>query len=687
MSRLIFLVFVLFSSLLIQAQNRAVLYTTFKQHIDSIRANGKRGNYSHALKWGKKGIQWAEETKQDSMQATFCYWTGVELNFIQKLDSALVYYDKADSICGSNHYVDLQLTIKIRKVYLYQLHLGEFDKAKQILLEITPLIENHRNIRFKAEYESLWGGYEKVSNHHDKALQHYLNELEIRRQIKDYTNEAIALQNIGTVLIKIGKEEEAIHYLKDAAKILKQINHYQFLPVVYSNLASIFEVMKLKDSSLHYNKLAAELADKYGEKRILVSALVNISNHVKKNDVSASKRLLDSARFLIRQYPGSGEPRLVFSQARKALSEKRYDEAKKYFQELLALCKKSHQTDMMIEALAGLGEISHATKEYSTVFPYMAEAMAYRDSIHHENVTRTTQELEARFQNERKRAEIEKLNSEKALIALSNQNQRQMLVSIAAVLILLVGVAWSMSYNKKKRQLAIKEQEVQQLQHRMFETRQIALRAQMNPHFIFNCMAAIDHYILSNETRLASDLLTSFAALIRIMLEQSERELIPLAQELQSLNLYLQLEQVRFRNKFTYSIEADEDMDVEVPPLLLQPYVENAILHGVGHLLQDQVGEIKIKVDQQHADKFFIMISDNGIGTKRSASINKRNRPNHQSMGTRITEERIELLRLMHDIDIKVSVKDLEQDKQTGTEVNIVIERIADVARRPVPFS
>lgn len=687
MSRLIFLAFVLFSALSIQAQNRAALYATFKQHIDSIRANGKRGNYSQALTWGKKGIQWAEQTKQDSMLATFCYWTGVELSFLQKLDSALVYYDKADSVCGLNQYVDLQLTIKIRKVYMYQLHMGEFGKARQILLEITPLIKNHASLRFKAEYESLWGGHEKISNHHDKALQHYLNELEIRRQVKDYSNEAIALQNIGTVLIKIGKEEEALQYLRDAAKILKQINHYQFLPVVYSNLASIFESMKMQDSSVHYSKLAAELAEKYGEKRILVKALVDISNHVQKNDVNASKRLLDSARFLVRKDPGGGEPHLVFSQARKALSEKKYDEAKKYFQELLVLCRKSHQTDLMIEALTGLGEISHATKEYSTVFPYMAEAMAYRDSIHHENVTKKTQELEARFQNERKKSEIEKLTSEKALLALSKKNQRQTLLSISVVMILLVAVGWSMSHNRKKRQLAIKEKEVQQLQHRMVETRQIALRAQMNPHFIFNCMAAIDHYILSNETRLASDLLTSFAALIRIMLEQSERELIPLAQELQSLNLYLQLEQVRFRNKFTYSIEANEDMDVEVPPLLLQPYVENAILHGVGHLLQDQVGEIKIKVDQEHADKFFIMISDNGIGTKRSASINKRNRPNHQSMGTRITEERIELLRMMHDIDIKVSVKDLEQDEQTGTEVNIVIERIADVAKRPVPFS
>jgi sensor histidine kinase YesM len=270
------------------------------------------------------------------------------------------------------------------------------------------------------------------------------------------------------------------------------------------------------------------------------------------------------------------------------------------------------------------------------------------------------------------------LNAEKKLMQVSQKSRQQALLGWSALVILFVVIGWIITYSRKKQQLLRKEKEVEQLQHRMSETRQIALRAQMNPHFIFNCMAAIDHYILSNETKLASDLLTSFAGLIRTILEQSERELIPLEQELHSLNLYLQLEQIRFRNKFTYSIETIDNLDLDIPPLLLQPYVENAVLHGVSHLVHSQPGEIKIKVDQDQADRIRIMIRDNGVGTKESATINKRTRPAHQSMGTRITEERINLFRTMHQVDIQVSIKDLYPEIEQGTEVNILIGKLSE---------
>ena len=178
------------------------------------------------------------------------------------------------------------------------------------------------------------------------------------------------------------------------------------------------------------------------------------------------------------------------------------------------------------------------------------------------------------------------------------------------------------------------------------------LRSQMNPHFIFNTLNAINSFIIENKTEQASDYLVTFSKLVRNILENSRHENISLDKELTALQLYLQLEQVRLENSFSYSIEVDENIDsisLRVPPLIIQPFVENAIWHGLRN--KHTHGNVWVAIKQENEHTIVITIADDGIG-REAASKLKANQINHKSYGIEITKTRIALLHAANKIEI-----------------------------------
>ncbi len=178
-----------------------------------------------------------------------------------------------------------------------------------------------------------------------------------------------------------------------------------------------------------------------------------------------------------------------------------------------------------------------------------------------------------------------------------------------------------------------------------------ALRAQMNPHFLFNAMNSIKGIIIKKEIKNATEYLTKFSSLIRSILENSEKKLIPLSKELQALKLYIELESLRFNNDFNYQLTLDKNIDpnfVRILPLVFQPFVENAIWHG---LLPKENGNKELKIFlSKRGDYLICEIEDNGIGRSNSAKVIARK--NHQSMGTDITIKRIKMHHSANDIQI-----------------------------------
>lgn len=202
-----------------------------------------------------------------------------------------------------------------------------------------------------------------------------------------------------------------------------------------------------------------------------------------------------------------------------------------------------------------------------------------------------------------------------------------------------------------------------------------ALRAQMNPHFIFNSLNTIDAYILRKRFVEASDCLQKFSKLIRQILENSEYQVISIEKELATLRLYIEMERERFGDTFTYLIEATPlllSSDFRIPPLILQPFVENAILHGLRHL-KERKGLLTIKLEvvlNNEKKNLYCRIEDNGIGRSASAELNEKYREHHKSMGTNVTFERIAAHQALYGAQMKTQIEDLSSP-YNGTIVHI----------------
>ncbi|MDP4954074.1 MAG: histidine kinase, partial [Flavobacteriales bacterium] len=210
---------------------------------------------------------------------------------------------------------------------------------------------------------------------------------------------------------------------------------------------------------------------------------------------------------------------------------------------------------------------------------------------------------------------------------------------------------------------------------KLAETEMMALRAQMNPHFLFNCLNSIKFFIINNETDKASDYLGKFGRLIRLILQNSEETLITLDLELEALQLYVDLESLRFENKFQFILKVENSVSpemIEIPPLIIQPFVENAIWHGLMHAHRQ--GKLLINISMQN-DELLCIIEDNGVGRAEAGRLKSKSVMKKKSMGLDITKNRLKLINPDAQNINSVSMEDLfDQDgNASGTRVSLRI--------------
>ncbi len=243
--------------------------------------------------------------------------------------------------------------------------------------------------------------------------------------------------------------------------------------------------------------------------------------------------------------------------------------------------------------------------------------------------------------------------------------------ALIALIVLSVGLAlvrWRLSVVRDRERLQAEHQ------IRISEVEMQALRAQMNPHFLFNSLNSINRYIVKNEPHIASEYLTKFSRLMRNVLQNSKERLVPLKDELETLRLYIELESLRFSNRFVYEARIELTKDpatIMVPPMLLQPYVENAIWHGLMHR-KEEGGRLSILVHKR-TDSLVIEIEDNGVGRRKAMEMKSKSATKQRSMGMQITKERMELAHNMHGLHTRVEIIDLYDDKQRPAGTKVII--------------
>ncbi|HLG04300.1 MAG TPA: histidine kinase, partial [Bacteroidia bacterium] len=245
-----------------------------------------------------------------------------------------------------------------------------------------------------------------------------------------------------------------------------------------------------------------------------------------------------------------------------------------------------------------------------------------------------------------------------------------LLIAASAVVLLSASVFLRIHQIKKRERIQTEAQVA------MARNELKALRAQMNPHFVFNSLNSIQHFILTNKTADAGRYLNKFARLMRVILNNSEKSQITVSEELEYLRLYLELEEMRFENKFTWHITVDEDVDadfIEIPAMLLQPYIENSILHGLTPRKEKGSLDVTVRLD---GNTLVCSVIDNGIGRDKARELRQLStRKDHLSLGMKITHDRLELINRLHGSQLSVAITDLfdEQHHAAGTRVDIFI--------------
>ena len=232
--------------------------------------------------------------------------------------------------------------------------------------------------------------------------------------------------------------------------------------------------------------------------------------------------------------------------------------------------------------------------------------------------------------------------------------------------------ASTLGYSVKKIEQKSKNAEVKLAikQKQMEELKMTALQSQMNPHFLFNSLNSINNFVLKNEKEKASDYITKFSRLIRVILKSSSSLTIPLSEELGILGLYVKLEQMRIKGGFEYTINIDGDLNLEeirVPPLFLQPYIENSIWHGIMHIDREKKIELTIRKEDNNVK---CEVLDNGIGIESSKRQTHRQISRRKFFGTQATESRIKLLH--RQANVVVDISDVSTKNTTGTKVTII---------------
>ncbi|MDN3725206.1 histidine kinase [Aequorivita sp. SDUM287046] len=359
------------------------------------------------------------------------------------------------------------------------------------------------------------------------------------------------------------------------------------------------------------------------------------------------------------------------------VAQEKYKQAIPYLEKSIAEADKKEDLIVQKDAVRKLseiyrdiGEFDKATESYQRYVEVVDELYVKKEQ-EISQAARFSKEITekqnriASLENDRKLKESRyKLAFEnQELVQTNNRIQRWVIISLAVIVLLLIFAAYAQYKNVKQQKLA----------NNLLALK--SLRSQMNPHFIFNALNSVNSFIAVNDERTANKYLTDFSLLMRSVLENSEEDFIPLQKEIELLELYVKLEHFRFKDKFDYKISIDESIALNefvIPPMLLQPYVENAVWHGLRY--KDQRGFLEINFQQINSETIKISIIDDGIGRSKSKEFKTENQKKQKSKGMGNTEKRIAILNEMYKDKVDVNVENVFENNE-GTRVELILKK------------
>jgi tetratricopeptide (TPR) repeat protein/anti-sigma regulatory factor (Ser/Thr protein kinase) len=455
------------------------------------------------------------------------------------------------------------------------------------------------------------------------------------------------------------------------------------------------------DSAIHYNKeshryVTLATTDSSVIKRDLSYKMTSIGEiYMRQNKYDlAIKQFKEPLEFFEKGSDKNNVMRILRDLAKCYQVKQNFTKCFFYSKRLLKIAQETGARPSMRDAYELYWQIYDRQGKTDSAYKYNLKYTAIKDSILSDEYRRNIALSEMRSQDDQQKTKISLLQKDQLINQQQLSIQQQKLTSESLIryilivttgVLILIGIFIFRNINlkrKNEKQQLEHALELQQLQSKkaMIEFQQQAnelemqaLRAQMNPHFIFNCLSSINRYILINKTEEASDYLTKFSRLIRMVLINSEKSFIKLESELEALRLYLDLERLRFKNAFNYSITFINTIDiyaVYIPPMPIQPFAENAICHGLMH--KKGIGCLEIQLCAANKTLTCTII-DNGIGRNMAAAFNSRSAEKNKSMGVEITTGRLALLNKSKNEAAVFNIEDLTDENGNGCGTKVIL--------------
>ncbi len=600
--------------------------------------NYYRQFYDEALKFYRDALKClnASNFKTVSQKANIYNNIALVQEDSGNIDSAFYYYNQSKDLRWEIH--DTLGLVKIAYTNLISLSIsqGDYLKALELSQTMLSLSEQSGHLEYSASAYDFAGSIFEIQENFEDAKLAYEASLSLREHIGDSLNIASSLNNLGIIYFRNKEYETALNYSLKALKIKEQFGLNSGLESTYNNLGLIYQAMDSLNRSLEMYLKSYEI----GKKRHVGASLI------------ASINITDIA-----------------------LEIGDIDMAYKFGKEAYENAVKISGTKNIKDAAFYLAIIKEKKKEYKEAYKYLMESLVLQDSLFNEEIVRklTEKQLSYEYKKAAQKDSIENaehIQSERLLYEnrIGKQNFRFAVAIFSLIVIVLLAV-FIITYNKNKQNIVRAK-----LEKKSAEIETSLLRAQMNPHFIFNSMNSIQNFISRNDSLQAEKYLAKFARLIRLILDNSAKDFVPLEDEMSLIDNYLGIESLRLDGKLSYEISISENLDTEdilIPSMLIQPYVENAILHGI----IPKEGKGKIRVIIREGEDFSclnVLVEDDGIG--RTASQVKKQNIKHKSIGMHITKDRLALLSKHKKSKASVVVEDIISDKKVcGTLVKIVL--------------
>ncbi len=546
----------------------------------------------------------------------------------------------------------------------YKVSLNETKTPSvRLLLAKTEFISKKYDESEKSYQESLKGklsNYEKLKGYeglgdvfmatksYSKANASYSKALGIAR--KDHVTPKITDLNskLAEVFAAQGNIQKADGYFKNSLKLASKENQKR----------SLKEQQKVAD---FYNK-----SQRYDEEiQLRKESLEEADDIVIASDEKES--LVDSIT----------SQKINYKIGNAYIQKEAYSDAIPFFKKSIEEADKKEDLIIQKDATRKLSEI------YATVGDYTKALESYQDYVKLVDTLYSKKEQEIqqikRFDKKisdsqsrisslekDKQLSDSKINlayKDQQLIRESNKQQKLVIYSLIAGCILMSLLAYFMFRTNKQQKLA----------NNLLALK--SMRSQMNPHFIFNALNSVNNFIAVNDERSANRYLSEFSVLMRSVLENSDEDFIPLVKEIELLELYVKLEHNRFKDKFDYIISIDDQIklnDYSIPPMLLQPYIENAIWHGLRY--KKEKGNLEISIQQNTEEAILIRVQDDGVGRMKSMEIKTTYQLKQKSKGISTIQKRIAILNRMYKEKIVVSVSDVFENG-SGTKVELILKK------------